>query len=254
MSPVCPPDAAALKGHSALLKLLLSAVPKAATTRNSQQQLPAHLAAFQGQAAVLGVLLDAAPDTALMADEDGDTPLHLAALGGHTAAVELLLAAAPEAALLRRRGGATSTHVACDSGHEAVVARLLAAEPCTATLALDGTNGGVTPAHVAAARGRIQILRRLLAVAPNADAIRDARYERCGLAGAPACRGSPHGPQTGLSMKFMPSRRLSVQRPHSPGPRPAVKPDRGCRLPAGAPPAAPALSGRGTGSLRAHIG
>ena len=77
-----PLHIAALLGHSAFARQLLTQKPELATELNSHGSSPLHVAAAKGYVEIVKDLLSVNPDMCLAKDRDGRTPLHLGAIKG----------------------------------------------------------------------------------------------------------------------------------------------------------------------------
>ena len=161
-----PLFAASLKGHSAVVDLLLAGQGErrsdvAAGTDDGTTAL--HAAAAEGHTSVVAALLRAgAPAHALT--HDGSVPAHLAAARGQADALKLLLEAPGASPEVKDSRGATPLHAASMYGTPAAVAVLLSKKAAHSPR----TKRGTTPLSLAAKRGEADIARRLLAAGADA--------------------------------------------------------------------------------------
>ncbi|KAK6273824.1 hypothetical protein POUND7_010907 [Theobroma cacao] len=112
-----PLQVAALLGHSAFAKQLLTQKPELATDSNSHGSSPLHVAAAKGYVEIVKELLLVNPDMCLVKDRDGRTPLHLAAIKGRIEVLTELVRVRPEATRVLTGGGESALHLSVKNNH-----------------------------------------------------------------------------------------------------------------------------------------
>ena len=133
--------AACLRGHAAVVRQLLVAVPQAATSQAAP--VPAiHAAVRQGRLEIVRLILEAVPQAALVPTFNGLLPLHTAASAGELPSsgpiAQLLLAAAPATAMAAVEGDrCTPLHLAALRGNASVAAELVHAASGAACMQTD---------------------------------------------------------------------------------------------------------------------
>ncbi|EFR03483.1 ankyrin repeat domain-containing protein 52 [Nannizzia gypsea CBS 118893] len=148
---------ATLRGHSKVIKLLLSQFNADANTQDRLGQQALHLAAERGNCKVVELLCEYTKDP--QRTFDGETTLHRAAWGGSLAVVDFIINFLGESISARDAKGRTALHLAAEKGFEPVVALLL--EKMGSELDIQDMNG-VTPFYYAVANGH-ELVSQLLA-------------------------------------------------------------------------------------------
>ena len=194
---------ATLRGHKAIVLLLLSAGADIDARNFDLEETALHIAVTNRKDDILQILLDKGANVNAVA-RDGMTALHIATQQGRTDIVQLLVnkgseVMAKNAALngqtaihiassqcyveilevlleagadvkATTREGQTALHIAARQGHKEVVQLLLIkGADITAT-----ANGGKSAVHVAASRGHLSIVRQLLVHGAEIDARDDS--------------------------------------------------------------------------------
>ena len=149
---------AARNGHEAVVKLLLSR-NVGADPKDIWGQTPLSCAAMKGHEAVVKLLLSRDDVAAGSQDGYGRTPLSCAAMKGHEAVVKLLLSRDDVAADYQDMWGQTPLSWAALSGHEVVVKLLLSRDD----VAINSQDkNGRTPLSLAALNGHEEVVKLLL--------------------------------------------------------------------------------------------
>jgi ankyrin repeat protein len=120
-----PHSLTALKGHDAIVKILLDTGKVNADSRDKRGRTPLSLASSRGHDAIVKMLLATGQVNADSRDEDGWTPLSLAADKGHDAIVKMLLDTGQVDADSQDKHGRTPLSFASDHGHDAIAKLLL---------------------------------------------------------------------------------------------------------------------------------
>uniref|UniRef100_A0A1I8IM83 ANK_REP_REGION domain-containing protein n=1 Tax=Macrostomum lignano TaxID=282301 RepID=A0A1I8IM83_9PLAT len=160
-----PVHLAAEKGHSEVLRWLLSGGRANVNQQLTDGRSAAHKAARQGRWKSLELLLQAGADSNLRC-HDGQTPLHLAALcNDNGRCVETLLCTgAADPNVLDNDGGFSPLHLAAACGRKSAVDYLLRA--CCHQPAAGGRQtrdkGALSPAQLAAGFGQDAVLLQLI--------------------------------------------------------------------------------------------
>ncbi|XP_052200610.1 ankyrin repeat-containing protein BDA1-like [Diospyros lotus] len=122
-------------------------------------QTPLHVAAMLGHLAFVREVLTRKPELASELDSEGCSPLHLAAAKGHLEIVKELVPADPEVGLVRNSAGWTVLHAAAIKGRAAVLAELVGVRPeWTRVL----TDRGETGLHLCVRNNRVEGLKVLV--------------------------------------------------------------------------------------------
>ena len=150
---------AAVNGHEAVVKLLLSRDDVAADSQDKNGQTPLSLAAKNGHEAVVKLLLSRDDVVADSQNEYGRTPLSWAAKKGHEEVVKLLLSRDDVAADSSNRWDQTPLSCAARNGHEEVVKLLLSRDDVAAD---SRDEYGRTPLYWAAKNGHEVVVKLLL--------------------------------------------------------------------------------------------
>jgi hypothetical protein len=111
-----PLHAAACRGHSRLVQILLQRGTKPGAVGNIAIT-PLHLAAACGHSAAVKILLQSGSNER-MKSEHGDSPLGLACANGHLMVVQAFVDHGTDVSLAATSGGLTALQLALEAGHE----------------------------------------------------------------------------------------------------------------------------------------
>lgn len=154
-----PLSKAALGGHEAVVRLLLSQNGVIADSRDHELRTPLSLAVGEGHEAVVRLLLSRDDVAADSRDSWGRTPLQKAVKSGHEAMVRLLLTRDDVAADSRDKEDRTALSEAIETEHKAIVKLLLSRHD----VAMDSRDTyGRTPLMKAVMSGHEGIVRLFL--------------------------------------------------------------------------------------------
>ena len=155
-----PLSAAAMRGHSAVVELLVATDKVDVDSRDTYGQTPLSRAAEEGHSAVVELLVATGKVDVDSKDTYGQTPLSLAAMRGHSAVVELLVATDQVDVDSKDTYGRTPLTLAAMRGHSAVVELLVA----TDKVDVDSRDTyGQTPLSLAAEEGHSVVVELLVA-------------------------------------------------------------------------------------------
>jgi hypothetical protein len=151
---------AAIRGHEAVVKLLLEKGAELESKDNGSGRTPLSWAAEKGHETVVKLLLEKGAELESKDKDEGRTPLWWAAVRGHEAVVKLLLEKGAELESKDNRGR-TPLSWAAERGHEAVVKLLLEKG---AELESKDNGSGRTPLWWAAVKGHEAVVKLLTSV------------------------------------------------------------------------------------------
>ncbi|KAI7842429.1 hypothetical protein COHA_004068 [Chlorella ohadii] len=163
-------DAAGRNGVE-LLQQLLEVAPRIATAIVGFYTT-AMWAAACGCSQALAVLIEFCPEASTAANEHGQHPLHSAAQIGSTACLKILLAAAPQLAAAVDEEGWTAAHVAAKHGRPAALELLLRRVPETVSAL---TLQDASCMFIVAGHGHVAVVQLLLAATPHTAQVADDR-------------------------------------------------------------------------------
>ncbi|OMO86513.1 hypothetical protein COLO4_21112 [Corchorus olitorius] len=157
-----PLHVAALLGHSAFAKHLLTQKPELATELNAHGSSALHMAAAKGHAEIVKELLLVNPDMCLVQDSNGRTPLHLAAIKGKVEALTELVRFKPEATRVLTAGGESGLHLSVKNN------RLVALKALVESVGEDDQfvnwrdSDGNSVLHISVAKKQLEMIRYLI--------------------------------------------------------------------------------------------
>ncbi|GLT50866.1 hypothetical protein SLA2020_243230 [Shorea laevis] len=156
-----PLHIAALKGHHAIVQVLLDHDPTLSNTCGPPNATPLISAATKGHTAVVNELLSKDGSLLEISRSNGKNALHLAAGQGHLDIVEALLEKDPQLARRTDKKGQTALHMAVKGQSCEVVKLLLDAD---AAIVMLPDKFGNTALHVATRKKRVEIVNQLLSL------------------------------------------------------------------------------------------
>ncbi|GLT88947.1 hypothetical protein SLE2022_069540 [Rubroshorea leprosula] len=156
-----PLHIAALRGHHAIVQVLLDHDPTLSNTCGPSNATPLISAATKGHTAVVNELLSKDGNLLEISRSNGKNALHLAARQGHLDIVEALLEKDPQLARRNDKKGQTALHMAVKGQSCEVVKLLLDAD---AAIVMLPDKSGNTALHVATRKKRVQIVNQLLSL------------------------------------------------------------------------------------------
>ncbi|GKU91833.1 hypothetical protein SLEP1_g5648 [Rubroshorea leprosula] len=156
-----PLHIAALRGHHAIVQVLLDHDPTLSNTCGPSNATPLISAATKGHTAVVNELLSKDGNLLEISRSNGKNALHLAARQGHLDIVEALLEKDPQLARRKDKKGQTALHMAVKGQSCDVVRLLLDAD---AAIVMLPDKSGNTALHVATRKKRVEIVNQLLSL------------------------------------------------------------------------------------------
>ncbi|XP_021277207.1 ankyrin repeat-containing protein BDA1-like [Herrania umbratica] len=157
-----PLHVAALLGHSAFAKQLMTQKPELATDSNSQGSSPLHVAAAKGYVEIVKELLLVNPDMCLVKDRDGRTPLHLAAIKGRVEVLTELVRVRPEATRVLTGGGESALHLSVKNNHFGALKVLVESLGKDDQFVNWRDSEGSSVLHLAVAKKQLEMIKYLL--------------------------------------------------------------------------------------------